>query len=181
MPVILRVGSKAIPAEHVVGGYVHQPGAAGRARGRDVLRAPPVDCEGLVLAGLGIIDRGPGRAVDDDRGPDAQDEGADGRLVGHVKVPAQQAGHVLAQAAQNIDNVPAEHPARPGDQPSRHGAPRAPAVWAAGCGPGSRRGSLSGSHQERLSRYHCTVARRPSVNRVPGAKPRARSAESSRL
>ena len=78
--VILRVGSKAIPAEHVVGGHVHQPGAAGRARGGDVLRAPPVDQEGLVLAGLGIVDGGPGCAVDDDSGTDAQDEGADGAV-----------------------------------------------------------------------------------------------------
>ena len=73
--VILRVGSKAIPAEHVVGGHVHQPGAAGRARGGDVLRPPPVDQEGLVLAGLGIIDGGPGCAVDDDSGAGAPDEG----------------------------------------------------------------------------------------------------------
>ena len=167
--VILRVGSNAIPAEHVVGGHVHQPGAAGRARGGDVLRASPVDQEGLVLASLGIIDGGPGRAVHDDGGPGAQDEGADGRGVCYVEVRAPQAGHVLAPAVQDTDKVPAEHPASPGDQPFRHGAPWALAERACSRGPGSPGGDLSGSHQERLSRYHCTVARRPSANGVRGA------------
>jgi hypothetical protein len=48
-------------------------------------------------------------------------------------------------------------------------APYALAARAAGRRPGSRGGGLSGSHQERLSRYHCTVARRPAANGVPRA------------
>ena len=48
-------------------------------------------------------------------------------------------------------------------------APYALAARAAGRRPGSRGGGLSGSHQERLSRYHCTVARRPAGNGVPRA------------
>ena len=53
--------------------------------------------------------------------------------------------------------------------PPRHGAPRGVAARACGRRPGSRGGCLSGSHQERLSRYHCTVARRPGGNGVRGA------------
>ena len=119
--VVLGIGMAGVPGEDVVGGELYQPGAGSRARRGQVRRAAAVDDKRLLLCCLGIVDRCPGRAVDHHVGPGAPDRVGDGGGVGHVKFCAVQPGHGLAAGGQRGHQVGAEHAARPGDKPPRHG------------------------------------------------------------
>jgi hypothetical protein len=90
-------------AEHVIGGHVHQFGAGGGARGSDVPRALTVYQESLVLMRLGLVHCRPGRAVDDDGRPVAQECAAYRGVVGDVEILPGQPGHVRAGAARDAD------------------------------------------------------------------------------
>ena len=161
--VVLSVGPLGGPGEDVVGRRLHQAGLHGRAGGGQIGCAAAVHHQRLLLMCLGVVHGGPGRAVNDHiRAQGGQDVG-DGSGVGHVKAGPVQGGHALPAAAQHGDQVTAEHAAGPGHQPPAHDACPASAGAAApvaGAAP-SALGCFSGSHQARLSRYHCTVSARP--------------------
>jgi hypothetical protein len=69
---------------------------------------------------LGVVDARPGGAVDDDVVP--LDDPRHGPRVVQVGVGPDQRRHVLAAAAEQVDEVGAEHPGGSGDEPA-HGSP----------------------------------------------------------
>ena len=74
--------------------------------------------------------------------------------IGDVQIAVAERGDRLA--VQHRDDVVAEHPACPGDQPAGHHTPtRAP--------------RLVGCHQARFSTYHRTVAASPAAKSTRGA------------
>ena len=172
--IVLRIRPAGITCEDIVGRDLHEPGAESRTGRGQVRRAASVDGQRLFLGRLGIVDRGPGRAVDDHIRPAARDRIGDSGGVGHVQAGPVHPGHRLAAGGQDGDHVGAEHAASPGDQPPGHDARPDPA----GAGAGLCR--LSGSHQARLPAYQRTVASRPWRNRTLGAYPMARRVLSSR-
>ena len=111
--VIFRVGPPAVAAEHVVSGHVHQGGAAGGAGGGDVLRATArLPAARLVLVGLGIVYRRPGRAIDDDGRPVASQRAWRPRPRQSRQDRRGPGRSRPRPAAQHGDEVTAEHPRR---------------------------------------------------------------------
>src|SRR5580700_1567284 len=111
---------------------------------------------------FGVVDAGPGRAVDDHRGPEPAQRRAYGRRVGDVERPAAISVRLLTGTFKQRDEVSAEHSRGPRDEPSAHPAcPPWPGSVPVAPDPETplppRSAHLSGSHQSRLSRYHCTV------------------------
>jgi hypothetical protein len=110
-----------------------------------------VDRPCLVLVLLGRVHRGVGGEVDDDVVPG--DRRADRGLVGDVELGARGRGHVVR--GEGGQEVLPEHAAAAGDEDAAHA--------------GSSARCFSGSHQERLSRYHWTTSARPCSNGTCGA------------
>lgn len=116
--------------------------------------AGAVDPQRGVLLGLRVVDRGPGGAVHHDGGA-VLPEGLAYRLrVGDVQCRPVRGDRGDVLTGEPGQDVLAQHPGGSGDQPD--GAHRAAR-------------SFSGSHQARLSRYHCTVSARPVRKSLRGS------------
>jgi hypothetical protein len=121
---------------------------------RQVLDAERVDRVCLVLIRFGAVDIGVSRDIDDEIVSDG------GRLHGapvrHVELGASERCDLSAarsSSGQSLLQVPTEHAGGAGDEIAGHSAARA----------------FSGSHQARLSRYHCTTSASPWSNVMSGS------------
>jgi hypothetical protein len=151
---------------------VHQPPVPGELLGQPA-GGTAVDQQRGVLVGLRGVHGGVGGGVEDDgtRPADPVQPAADGLahlpLVGQVEFgAAERRDGVAGPAGQDGEQVAAELAAGAGDQPGGRVIGSGHARVGAAV-PTSR--ALSGSHQARLSRYHCTVRASPSSKPVRGA------------
>ena len=107
-----RVGlarrARRVAVEDVVGRDVDDGAPARPRRRRDVAGAVAVDRGRRRLLGLGAVDVGPGRAVDDRVGARVADRGADGLRVGDVEVGAGERDDVVRGARRRTTSC-AEH------------------------------------------------------------------------
>ena len=141
--IVLGIRPASVPGENVVGRDLHQAGPSAAQAAARFGRAAALTGERVFLGRLGVVDRGPGRAVDDHVGQPAGDRIGDGGGVGHVQAGPVHPGHRLTAGGQRGDQVGTEHPASPGDQPPGHDTRPDPA------GTGAALACLSGSHQDR--------------------------------
>jgi hypothetical protein len=107
--------------EDVVRAQLHdQPTVLGGRTGQHA-RGDRIDLERLLFVGLRVVDRGPGGAVDHDL---VSSDGLPGReRVEQVEVAPVDGCHRDAAAVEDLAQVGAQQPRRPGDQPA-HAASR---------------------------------------------------------
>ena len=116
-----------------------------------------VDGEGPVRVALAGVHRGPGGGVDDHVGADGRDGPQHLAAVGDVQLLAGERDHLVAGGVADAQQVGGQLAAGAGDQQPHQNAARA----------------FSGSHHQRLSRYHSTVAARPSSSECSAFQPSA--------
>ena len=112
----LDVRARRVAGEDVVGGDVDQEGSGRRARRGHVARRGAVDQRGEVLGGLGAVDVGVGRAVDDRVGTLRRESLADRLRVGQVEVVDVRSDRLVAALARHRDDAMAEHPGGAGHE-----------------------------------------------------------------
>ena len=146
----LVVWRRRRPVEHVVSGDLNELGVDFRCRDREVLRASGVDGKCVGFVGLRIIHLRVRGCIDHYIVPG--DRRTHGIEVGDVEVGAAKCGDVPPR--QRVLKVLTEHACCTGDEVP-HSAAR----------------SFKGSHQTRLSRYHCTTSASPCSNGTCGLYP----------
>src|SRR5450755_16512 len=164
--VLLGIRPLGGPGEDVVGRHLHQTRTAGLAGRGDVGCAATVDRQRLLLVRLGIVDAGPGRAVDDHIRPEGGQGRSDGSGIGHIQAGPVQAGYGLPAAAQDGDQLTAQHAAGPGNQPPDHSARPAPcgtASLAAASGPGTSSVDTCTTGPTPASRHACNSTCTPAT------------------
>ncbi len=147
---VLGVGRGAVAVEHVVRRDRQQLRTVPDGRLGEQPRAGGVDRRRVVLVALGVVDLRVRRGVDDDVVP--CDGRVDRRRVRDVEVGTTERGDVTT--LQRVLQVATEHAGGAGDQVAGHARAAR---------------SFSGSHQARLSRYHCTTSARPCSNGTCGS------------
>ena len=110
---VSQVGALERAVEHVVGGEMHEQGTDPFRLLREVAGRGRVDPESKLLLGLGLVDCGIGRGVDDDLRTDFAAALGDGIRVGEIQPVALERDDLAQMCRSARSSSPAHLPCGP--------------------------------------------------------------------